>query len=318
MKNNDLYIDYLPYRHFINMLRFVLLFLSYVLTLSVLSGCSQNKLGSQLEEYRGYSAQQLLTLGERKIAKQDLEEANKYLEALVAFYPFSPEAYQGQLDAIFVNYQNSEYDLARAAADRFIQLYPASPDTDYAYYLKGLSFLKRNHLIDKSIWHSGQYNTLDSSGLIIAYHAFYDLVTRFPKSSYATDAVGRMYTIREILAEHELYLARFYWRRGAYVAAINRAIPVIKQFSALPQTQEALEIIEDSYRGLGLTEQAQRTRQVIEDNYGPHAPQRLQDVSKYGSAARLGKLKNAPKTNKITAQTANAAKQKTKITSGTK
>lgn len=257
-----------------------------VVAMSWLGGCGTKSFDT--DEYRGYSAQQLLVLGENKTAKKEYEDAAKYFEALEAIYPFSPESRQGQLDMMFVDYQRDEYDLTRAAADRFIQLYPADKDVDYAYYLKGLSFLKRNHMLAKKFWHSGRHETLDSSGLIIAYHAFYDLVTRFPDSSYAADAVGRMRVIKSVLADHELYLANFYWRRGAYVAAINRALPVVRNFSTLPQAQEALEIIEDSYRGLGLTEQAKRTRQLIRHNYGDKASS-LKQVGKYGSAERLKK-----------------------------
>lgn len=235
--------------------------------LSVLAGCSRYQ-HNKMAKFRKFSAAQLVKRAELRLARKDSSEAVEWLDALQAIYPFSKESRQGELDLIFANFQNEDYDLCQAAADRFIHLYPSDKDVDYAYYLKGLSFLESSHMLRRSFLRTSKQERLDDKGLINAFSTFNDLITRFPNSSYASDAKARMYTIRFILAEHEIYLARYYFDRGGYVAAINRAVPVLKHFASLPQAKEALAIIINSYRGLKLEDQAKRVERLFEANYG--------------------------------------------------
>lgn len=237
------------------------------LTACALVGCSHYQ-RNKLAKYQKFSAAELVQHAEMRLAKRDYNEAIEWLDALQAIYPFSKESRQGELDLIFANFQNEDYELCQAAADRFIHLYPADRDADYAYYMKGLSFLEKNHMLRRTFLYASQQERLDDQGLISAFLTFSDLIKRFPNSAYADDAKARMYTIKHILAEHEIYLARYYYERGGLVAAINRAIPVLRYFASSAQAKEALEIIINSYRGLKLEDQAARVTRLWEANYG--------------------------------------------------
>jgi outer membrane protein assembly factor BamD len=102
-----------------------------------------------------------------------------------------------------------------------------------------------------------------------SFQAFQTLVQQFPKSPYAADARQRMVYLRNRLADYETEVARFYMKRGAYVGAANRARGVIEGYDGAPAVDEALRILAQAYRKLGVDDLAKVADTVRRANVLP-------------------------------------------------
>jgi outer membrane protein assembly factor BamD len=172
---------------------------------------------------------------------------------------------QSQLDVAYANYRADEPEAAIAAADRFIKLYPQNPYVDYAYYLKGIVNYNRSvGFLDRYV--PTDASQRDPGSALDAFVDFSALVERFPDSRYAEDARQRMLYLRNNLAKHEVNVARYYMRRGAYLAAANRANYVIERFQRTSAVESALEILVDAYTALDKPELAADARRVLQLN----------------------------------------------------
>jgi outer membrane protein assembly factor BamD len=172
---------------------------------------------------------------------------------------------QSQLDVAYANYRADEPEAAIAAADRFIKLYPQNPYVDYAYYLKGLVNYNRSvGFLDRYI--PTDPSQRDPGAALDAFADFSVLVERFPDSRYAEDARQRMLYLRNNLARHEVNVARYYMRRGAFLAAANRANYVIERFQRTSAVESALEILVDAYTALGKPDLAADAQRVLDIN----------------------------------------------------
>lgn len=218
------------------------------------------------DTFKDYTAKQILQGGEQALVKRDYTEAVKYFEAIDALYPFDPEARQGQLKAIYAYYKAEDYASALAAASRYIHLYPEEEHTDYAYYMKGVINFDKNRSVLQKIYPRNP-EKLDVSSLNEAFVDFSELLKKFPRSVYAKDAKKKMLYVRALLAEHDLYIAKFYFERKAYVAAANRASMIVKYFVGTVQVKEALKIMVKSYRALGLDKQANDALRILKLNF---------------------------------------------------
>ena len=143
------------------------------------------------------------------------------LQLLESRYPFGKYAEQAQLELIYAHYKAYEHEAAVEAADRFIRLHPQHPNVDYAYYMKGLAAYTGNEDIFARFVPTDPTKR-DTSHAKEAFAEFAQLVSRFPDSPYAADAKARMVSLRNLLARHEINVANYYFRRGAYLAATNR------------------------------------------------------------------------------------------------
>ena len=178
----------------------------------------------------------------------------------------TPLAQQAQLEKAYAQYKTNDPAAAVSTLDRFIKLHPASPAIDYALYLKGIvnfndnlgmfAFLSRQDLSER-----------DQKAAKESFDAFKELVTRFPDSRYTPDARSRMTYIVNSLAQYEVHVARYYYSRGAYVAAIARAQSAIADYQEVPALEEALFIMVQSYDALGLAQLRDDARRVMEKNY---------------------------------------------------
>lgn len=182
----------------------------------------------------------------------------------------TPLAQQAQLDKAYAQYRNGDTAEANATLNRFIQLNPSSPALDYAMYLKGIVNFNGDvgwlaSLANQDITDRDQHAARES------FDAFRALVSRFPNSRYTPDAKKRMTYIINSLAKSEVSVALYYYRHGAYVAAINRAQAAINNYQGAPAQQEALAIIAQSYDALGLAQPRDDTRRVLAQNY-PDSP----------------------------------------------
>jgi outer membrane protein assembly factor BamD len=232
--------------------------------LLLMTGCGSS--GPKADKTANWSAEQLYTSAKEDMDSRNWNEARERLTAVESRYPFGVYAQQALVDLAYVNWKDGESEQALAAADRFQQLYPDHPGTDYVLYLKGLvNFSPAGALATKV---SGQDPAeRDPKGLRASYDAFAELVNRYPDSKYANDAKQRMTWLVNALAMNEVYVARYYYERGAYVAAINRAQTVVTDFAGVPAAEPALYIMTLSYDKLGMTDLKNDTQRVLDQNF---------------------------------------------------
>ncbi len=217
-------------------------------------------------------------LSERELYEQALKDLDRgryttaipKLKALESRYPFGRHAEQSQLELIHAYYKTRDHEAAVATADRFIRLHPQHPNVDYAYYMKGLAafdqdrgFMSRFLPLDMTQRDPGA--TRDS------YNEFARLVSRFPNSSYAPDAKQRMVYARNLLADYEIHAGRYYVKRKAYVAALNRGRYVVENFQGTPAVPDGLALMVQNYRILGLDDLAEKSMETLQLNYPEHA-----------------------------------------------
>jgi len=211
--------------------------------------------------------QELYNAAKRSIKLRNFPQATTALEELEAKFPFGTYAEQAQLDLIYARYSSLDLEGAKLAADRFIRLHPQSPSVDYAYYIRGIA----NYSLDIGV--SSQYFTTvdissrDPGQMRESFKDFSELLMRFPDSPYAADAQKRMIQIRNRLSRYELHAARYYIRREAYIAAVNRAAYVVEHFPNSPSVEEALIMMVEIYQELGLNSQKDDALAVLKANF---------------------------------------------------
>lgn len=236
-----------------------------IAALALLSGCANNDL------LKTGSVAVLYQRGHKAMVSGDSEYAIKVYEALVARFPFTNEARQSRLDLIYVYYHKGEKDTALDAADQFLREEPTNPRDDYAWYMKGLiNFERTPFAIERFM--GVDMARKPPTDILTSISAFNTVVTRYPHSEYAHDALNRMTYLRNRLAEYDINIARYYVRRGAYLAAAERANDVIEQYDGAPAEQAALQIMLECYRRLGLTQLAANVQRVYQYNYPSGTP----------------------------------------------
>ncbi len=192
--------------------------------------------------------------------------AIQIFEALQARYPFSDLSRQIQLELMHAYYKSANPVQAVDIADTFIRENPIHPRVDYALYIKGLAYFESGPgLLER--WFNKDTTKRPPKDIERSYGAFRQLVERFPASAYAPDAELRMLYIKNRLAAYENHVADYYLRRGAYVAALNRAKAAIEQYNGAEGNTRSLEIMAEAYEALGMTELAADTRRVLASNF---------------------------------------------------
>jgi len=241
-------------------MRLISIFSVFIIVCISLSGCSS-------APKKESSEQQLYDDAKKAIKLRNFSQATIALEELEASFPFGKFAEQAQLDLIYARYSGLDLEGAILACDRFIRLHPQSPSVDYAYYTRGIA----NYSLDIGI--SSQYFTMvdnssrDPGHMRLAFKDFSELLNRFPRSTYASDAQQRMIQVRNNLAQYELHAARYYIKREAFIAAANRAAYVVKNFPNTPATEDALIMMVELYNELGLSSQKADALAVLKTNY---------------------------------------------------
>lgn len=220
---------------------------------------------------RKWSVKKLYAEAKEALDEGKYDKAIEHYETLESRFPFGFYAEQALLDVSYAYLKSGEPDTAIASADRFIKLHPRHDSVDYAYYLRGLaSSGKKEELINIFLpKNAGSESQRDPSSSRKAYGYFSELVKKFPHSKYVPDALKRMDRLRNTLAEHEIFVAKYYLQHSAYVAAVNRARYVIEHFPTTPSSHEALEILAQGYTELGMEILAQDARRVQELNSSP-------------------------------------------------
>ncbi|WP_341328106.1 outer membrane protein assembly factor BamD [Methylotuvimicrobium sp. KM2] len=251
-----------------------------VLTLGLsLQGCETlknfNLESTSTDEYKDWSEEKLHASAKEAMDDGYYQKAIKMYETLESRFPFGEHAAQAQLNIAYAYYKNDDSEAAIAAAERFIKIHPRNPSVDYAYYLKGLvnynrdiGFLERFLPTDTS--------QRDPGSAREAYNNFQELISRFPDSQYIPDAQQRMIALRNNMAMHEVHAARFYLKRKAYVAAVNRASEVVNNYQRTTAVPFALEVMIEAYKKLGMETLANNASRVYDLNFpnGPPVPEK--------------------------------------------
>jgi outer membrane protein assembly factor BamD len=236
-------------------------------SLLTMAGCANTPAA---DKTANWSPNRIYAEARDEVSSGGYEKAIPLFEKLEGRAAGTPLAQQAQIEKAYAQYKGGEQAQAVATLDRFIKLHPSSPALDYALYLKGLvnfndklglfGFISQQDLSERD-----QKSAKDS------FESFREVTTRFPESRYAPDAQLRMTYIVNSLAQSEVHVARYYYSRGAYVAAINRAQTAIAEYRNVPAIEEAAFILFKSYEALGMTELRDDARRIMEKSF-PQSP----------------------------------------------
>jgi outer membrane protein assembly factor BamD len=236
---------------------------------AVLSGCGF--FGDKLDPQKNWTVEQFYQKAREEMDAGNYASAVKLYEALEAKFPFGRFAQQAQIEIAYAHYKEADYAQATSAVERFVKLHPNHPNLDYALYLRGLINFRVDlgpfaFLADQDLAERDQKAARES------FEAFKELVQRFPESRYAEDATLRMRYLVDALARNETKIADYYLRRGAFLAAANRAQNVITRYPNATTRQQALEIMQQAYARMGIKDLAEDTGKVLQRNYASVAP----------------------------------------------
>jgi outer membrane protein assembly factor BamD len=233
-----------------------------VFLLLTLVACSSDP----AKESENLSADEIYAKAQEAMQDQNYEKAIKQFETLQSRYPYGRYAQQAQMEIAYANYKHSEPVPALAALERFAKMYPNSTHMDYVLYLKGL--INFNENINSMLGSMFKQDPAERDPVALhdSFDAFKELVTRFPASKYSPDARLRMQYLLNTLASSDIHIANYYLRRGAYVAAANRAKAVLIDFPQTPQTREALQILVQAYDAMGMKDLRDDTKRVLDLN----------------------------------------------------
>jgi outer membrane protein assembly factor BamD len=238
--------------------------LASLLVALLAGGCSL--LPEEIDETAGWSPNRLYTEAKNALSDGTYDKAIKFFEKLEARFPHGRYAQQAQLEVAYAYYRQGEAASAIAACDRFIRLHPNHPNVDYAYYLKGLVNFNEDlgmlgHVSMQDL------TERDPKAARESFEAFKVLVAKFPESRYFNDATARMKYLVNAMAAHEVHVARYYMKRGAYVAAVNRAQTAIKTYPDATANEEALFVMVKAYDLLGMNDLRDDAERVMRRNF---------------------------------------------------
>jgi outer membrane protein assembly factor BamD len=236
--------------------------------LLALSACSW--LPEKKDESKDWQVTKLYAEAREDMDAGQYESAIKLWERLETNYPFGNYATQAQMEIAYAHYKMQDQAQALAAADRFIREHPTHPQVDYMYYLRGLiSFNDQIGVL--SVIYAQDPSERDPKATRESFAAFKALVDRYPNSKYAPDAIERMKYLINAMAQYEVHVARYYYRRGAFLASLNRSMEAVKNYQDAPAREEALFLMIKNYEKLGMPELRADSERVFRKNY-PNSP----------------------------------------------
>lgn len=239
-----------------------------LLTLTACSIFDPLPTGTPSDTTQHLSAEELYHQAKDELNDNNFSAAIKLYETLQSRYPYGQYAQQSMLEMAYASYRHNEPDAAISNLERFLKQFPNHPHADYAYYLKGLATFNGELSILGAV--AGQDAAeRDPRSAQESFDAFKELVTRFPNSKYTPDAKLRQQYLVNTLAQHELHIAGYYLRRGAYIAAVNRAQGILKDYPNSPATREALGVMAQAYDAMNLPELRDDAKRVLASNPGP-------------------------------------------------
>jgi outer membrane protein assembly factor BamD len=235
-----------------------------LLPLLLLSACGL--LPDKPDPTKDWSAARLYKEAKDELNSGAYEQAIKYYETLEARYPYGAYSQQAQLESAYAYFKQGEAASAIAAIDRFVKLHPNHPSADYAYYLKGLVYFNEDQGLLGKI-SSQDATERDPKAARDSFDAFRELAQRYPESKYTPDGIARMKYLVNALASSEVHVARWYMRRSAYIAAVNRAQYAVQNYPEAPAIEDALFVMMSAYEALGLHDLRNDAERVMKKNF---------------------------------------------------
>jgi len=235
-----------------------------LLIVSGVIGCSW--LPEVKEETTGWSAEKLYSEAHGAMVSGNYTRAVKLFDTLEGRFPYGRYAQQAILEGAYTNFRQGETAPALAACDRFIRTYPNHQNADYAYYLKGLINFREDqgifgYISEQDLSERDPKMTKESFG------AFREIATRFPESRYAADSLERMRYLTNALAGYEVHVARYYYNRGAYIAAANRAQATLTNYPKTPANEDALIVLVRSYDKLQMPQLRDDAQRILSETF---------------------------------------------------
>jgi outer membrane protein assembly factor BamD len=244
-----------------------LLNLSALFFAAFLTGCASS--GNADDDTYGMTVAELYQEAKALLLNGEYENAIQHYEKLESRFPYGTYAERSRIEVAYAYYKDQQPETAIIAADRFIKLHPNHANVDYAYYLRGLASFDNSVSFLAKLFDQ-EPSQRDPKSIRKAFKYFSELVQRFPKSRYAADSTQRMKNLRETLARYEVHVANFYQRRGAHLAAANRAKYIIENYQGTLAIPDALALMTQSYRKLGMHDLASDAYRVLELNHPEH------------------------------------------------
>lgn len=244
-------------------------YLPLIIALVSTSGCSYFSKEDAVIAQESWTVERVYSEAKAALTIDDYITALQYYSQLESRFPFGEYAQQSLLESAYAYYKSDEPETALATIDRFMRVYPLNKNMDYAIYLRGLiNFTRDIGLFEKYI--PRDESQRDPGSARFSLKDFTTLVKRYPKSKYSEDAAQRIVYLRNRLAQHEVNVAHYYMRRGAYIAAANRGKYVIENYSRTPAMPEALLMMAKAYKVLGLNDLSNDALRVLKLNYPGH------------------------------------------------
>jgi|TARA_B100001079_G_scaffold271636_1_gene289987 outer membrane protein assembly factor BamD len=231
-------------------------FFILVISVMILMSCASN------DQEESEPAEVILyRMAQDRINAKNYMGAVESLARIERFYPFGVYAEQARADLIYAHYMTGDYDQAYAASEKFIRLYPRNTNIDYAYFMKGMTGYYADEGLLGTLF-SLSLAKRDTSGAMQSYADLTEFLIRYPESEYIDAARERLIFLRNLIASSELDGADYYMKRGAYLAALNRANYVLKNIPNSTETQRALDIMKRSFIELGYDDYAEKISSV--------------------------------------------------------
>jgi outer membrane protein assembly factor BamD len=208
---------------------------------------------------------ELYVEAQEEMKEDNYEKTVKLLETLQSRYPYGRYAQQALMEIAYANYKLNEPEAAMSAAERFIKQFPNSPNLDYMFYLKGMINFNDNAGFLSKLTRQDPAER-DPQTMRDSFDSFRELVSRFPDSRYAEDSKLRMQFLINTMSRSDISVASYYLRRGAYIAAVNRANNVLKEFPETRQTRDALQIMVLAYDAMGQTDLRDDAQRILDLN----------------------------------------------------
>ncbi len=234
----------------------------------LLAGCSLfGKDGK--DETQNWTVERLYAEAKGALDSGYYSKAVEYYEYLETRFPFGVYGQQALMDLGYAYYKAEDFDSAISACDRFIRLYPQNSSVDYVYYLRGLINFNRGKGLSERFLPL-DLSQRDTGSSLQSFRDFEELAAKFPDSKYVPDAQKRMVYLRNVLAQNEVNVATYYMRRGAFVAAVNRARYVVENYNRTPAVPDALMLLAKGYKVLEMDDLSADALRVLEANYPNH------------------------------------------------
>ena len=233
-----------------------------ILAIGLAAGCA----GNEETQDRVSDITEAYETAQNSIARGNYSRGIQIFEAIQARYPFSNLSRQIQLELMYAYYKSGKREQSVEAADTFIRENPTHERVDYALYIKGISYFEEGKSILER-WFRRDITKRPPKDFNLAYASLRRLVERYPASEYAPDARQRMIYLKNRMADYENHVAEYYIRRGAYVAALNRAKSALEEYNGADGNATSLKLMVEAYDKLGMTDLAADTRRVLAENF---------------------------------------------------